>query len=219
MGLDVGTKPTGRLPDYEPGDAEDFEGKDWTERQRSFVRRLLQHGNASRACREAGYSDKRPEDVKNYAYLLQQRPHIKQYLARKRKEAADALKMDADIVLKEIAKIAMFNASAFLRVGDDGLPYYDLSNMTVDQMAAIGEVSYEEVQENQGTREEPEYVTVRKLKFKPHDKLGALNSYGRHLKLFTDRQEVVVEIGDADEIQEARKRAREAREAREKDEA
>jgi hypothetical protein len=68
----------------------------------------------------------------------------------------------------------------------------DLSKLTRNQAAAIGEITVEEYTERTGSDADgkPIFENVKRTKFKLTDKRGALVDLGRHLKLFTDKVEV-----------------------------
>jgi hypothetical protein len=62
----------------------------------------------------------------------------------------------------------------------DGYPYLDFSGLTRNQTAALDEVTVDAYSEGAGE----DAREVKRVKFKLHDKLGALDKLGRHLGLF-----------------------------------
>ena len=88
-------------------------------------------------------------------------------------------------VLEELTKLALANMQDYMRIGPDGDPVLDFSNLTRDQAFALQEVTVDTyvVGRSKDARE------VRSVKFKLVDKLGALVALGRHYKLFTDKNE------------------------------
>ena len=99
--------------------------------------------------------------------------------------AADGAVATARQVLEELTKLALANMQDYMRIGPDGDPVLDFSNLTRDQAFALQEVTVDTyvVGRSKDARE------VRSVKFKLVDKLGALVALGRHYKLFTDKTE------------------------------
>jgi len=96
--------------------------------------------------------------------------------------------------VNELAKIAFASAKNYLQVNDDGEPMVDLSDLTDDQYAALAEVTVEdfvdgrvdadetmEPQPQGGELRRRRGRDVRKVRFKLHNKLGALTTILQHL--------------------------------------
>ena len=99
--------------------------------------------------------------------------------------------IEADDVIRELAKIGFANMLDYITIGEDGDPYVDLSNLTHEQAAAIGEVTVEDFMDGRGE----DARAVRKIKFKLADKRAALVDLGRHFALFTDKAVVDLNHG------------------------
>src|SRR5258708_1159088 len=99
--------------------------------------------------------------------------------------AAQASTIEATRVLDELAKLAFANMADYMRVGPDGDPVLDFSNLTRDQAAALVEVTVEDYLDGRGE----DARKVRRVRFKLADKRGALVDLGKHLGLFKDRVE------------------------------
>lgn len=100
--------------------------------------------------------------------------------------AAERLSITKERVLSELGKIGFANMADYMKAGIDGDPYLDFSALTRDQAAALAEVTVEDFKDGRGE----DARDVRKVKFKLHDKKGALVDIGRELGMFVTRMEV-----------------------------
>lgn len=171
------------------------------ERHERFAQLLVKHNNGSKAYIEAGYS---PKDTGG-ASKLTGRPLVRARIEFLREQIAVGLHVDADKVVREFAALGFSNMLDYIRIGADGEPSIDLSNITREQAAAIQEVVVEDFVDGRGENARD----VRRVRFKLADKKGALDSLAKHLGMFIERHEVVV--GTAAELErrfeEARRRA------------
>lgn len=92
----------------------------------------------------------------------------------------------SDKVLDEMTNLAFFNMGKILRITEEGDLIYDFSTVSEDDLAAIGEVTVEVYKEGRG----PDAVNVKRVKVKPYDKKGALDSLARILGMFEDNLNV-----------------------------
>lgn len=108
------------------------------------------------------------------------KPHVWAAIQRRRAEIANRTALTDVAIVNELRKIGMFNAGNFIKTTSSGDPYIDLSEMTMDDMAAIQEAAMEDFIDGRGE----DARDVRKVRVKTHDKLGALNTlvkiYGLH---------------------------------------
>lgn len=153
-----------------------------TDRQAMFVREYLVDLNGSQAAIRAGYS---PRTANRQASRLLSNADIAEAIAEAKKERADRVEITAQMVLRELGKIAFANMQDFMRVGENGDPFVDLSNLTRDQAAALGEFTVEDFTDGRGE----DARDVRRVKIKLNDKRAALVDIGRHLGMFTDKHE------------------------------
>lgn len=157
-----------------------------TEKQRAFADLYVLYGNQSRAAREAGYADR------TEGYQLMQHPHIADYIAEKRAQSRDKLKLTTDTVAAELKKIGMANLGDYIIAGADGMPVLNLEAMDRDQAAALQEIIVERVTIGSGKNRKSVPVIKR---IRLGDKKGALDSLMRHLGGFIDRTEVTGAAG------------------------
>lgn len=154
--------------------------KGLTKKQGTFVAEYLVDLNATRAAVAAGYSKKGAEQTGS---VLLRNPKVSEQIAKKHGKRLEKLDISADKVLAEIAKVAFFDPRKLF--DENGLckPIKDLDDETA--MAVAGLEVFTEY-EGKGDDRTESGVT-RKVKLA--DKLRALELYGRHLKLFTDKHE------------------------------
>ena len=136
-----------------------------TPKQALFVKEYLVDLNAAQAAIRAGYSSK------TSAWRLLRHREVAAAVAAAKAERSAKLDRLAERVILEFVRIAFADISDYAEVGPDGVAIRDIAGLTPDQTAAIAEVT-----ENRTTRG----ATIR---FKLHDKLGALNALARHLDL------------------------------------
>jgi phage terminase small subunit len=117
------------------------------------------------------------------------------------------LKVTQDQVVREFAKLAFVNMQDFITVQADGSAYTDLRKLTRDQAAAIQEITVDRgYTEGRGDAAR----NVKRVKVKLADKQGALNSFAKHLGMYTDRMRVEVTDSIAQAMARAAKRVRDA---------
>ena len=176
-----------------------------TAKQRRFVAEYLIDLNATQAAIRAGYSKKTAEQ--GAAQLLRNIKVAAAIAAGQAKQEQRA-EVAADDVIRELAKIGFANMLDYVRVTEEGDAVVDLSKLTREQAAAIGEVTVEDFKDGRGD----DARDVRRVKFKLSDKRAALVDLGRHFALFTDKAVVdlnhgVQEMDDAELDAHARRLA------------
>lgn len=162
--------------------AQRTEPEELNEQHRRFVAEYLVDLNATKAAIRAGYA-KGP--ARQQGARLMAMPKIQRAVAQAIEERSKRTEITADRVLEELAKIGFANMLDYMRVGANGDPFVDLSGLSRDQAAAIAEVTVEDFVDGRGD----DAREVRRVKFKLHDKKGALVDMGRHLGMFVERHE------------------------------
>ena len=142
-----------------------------TLKQKMFIDEYLVDLNATQAAIRAGYSPKTAKDIasQNLAKL-----NIRIEIDKKMAERSKRVGMNADRVLQELGKLA------FVKIEDviDFETGRIKPTATSDDLAAI-----------QSIKIKPgEYGTEREIKF--YDKKATLELLGKHLGLWTDKQEI-----------------------------
>src|SRR6185312_15735823 len=110
-------------------------------RQLRFCQEYLIDLNGSRAAVRAGYS---ASGAGLQASRLLANDKVSLEIAKLRAAQEKRLEITADRVLKEWGKIAFANLGDYMTVLEDGTAIVDLSGMTPDQAAALGEVTVDE---------------------------------------------------------------------------
>lgn len=165
-----------------------------TPRQQRFVEEYLVDVNAHRAALRAGYS---PRSAPQIATKLLRLPEIKAAIAHGMEARAERMRITADRVLSEFARLAFAEIGRLADWGPEGVVLRPREEVPVDDAAAIAEVASGE----KGTR------------LKLHDKQRALDSIARHLGLY-GRTAAGALVPSPEARKEAARRARELLEAR-----
>lgn len=158
--------------------------KPLTPKQQRFVEEYLIDLNATQASIRAGYSAKTAE---------QQGPRllgnvgVAAAIKKGREKLSERAGITAEKVVAEYAKLGFANMLDYIRI-QDGSPVVDMSAITRDHGAAIGEVTSEVYMERTGDEDNP-VTPVKRTKFKLADKKGALDSLAKHLGMFTEKHE------------------------------
>lgn len=162
-----------------------------TAKQEAFAQHYAMTGDATASYRVAYDAEGMQENsirangcklLKNAAVAKR----VEALKARKIELANNKFDVTAEKVLAELARIAFANVQDYVSVDGEGIPMPDFSAVTRQQFAAIGEVTFEDIETGQRTG--------KRVKFKLLDKKGALVDLGKHLGLFKD-QAVVTHRG------------------------
>jgi phage terminase small subunit len=133
--------------------------------------------NAAQAAIRAGYSAKTARVI-GHENLT--KPDIAAAIEKAMAERAERTRLTGDMVVDELRKIGFANMADYMKSTREGYPYLDFSALTRDQTAALAEVTVEDFVDGRGE----ETHAVKRVKFKLHEKLSALDKLGRHLGLF-----------------------------------
>lgn len=93
---------------------------------------------------------------------------------------AKRLEFDAVDVLRELAKIGFSDMGNYMKLGADGDPRLDFSELTPDHTAALQEVTVDTYMDGRGE----DAREVKRVKFKLADKRAALVDLGKHFGAF-----------------------------------
>ena len=165
-----------------------------TPRQQRFVEEYLVDVNAHRAALRAGYS---PRSAPQIATKLLRLPEIKAAIAQGMEARAERMRITADRVLQEFARLAFAEIGRLADWGPKGVVLRPRDEVPADDAAAIAEVA----------------VGKKGTRLKLHDKQRALDSIARHLGLY-GRPAAGALVPSPEARREAARRARELLEAR-----
>lgn len=153
-----------------------------TPKHQRFVEEYLLDLNATQAAIRAGYSEK---TARVQGCRLLTHADVQSAIAEGRQQIAEKLEVTKDLIVDELAKIGFSNMADYMRAGPDGDPYLDFSGLTRDQAAALSEVTVEDFKDGRGE----DARDVRRVKFKLHDKKGALVDLAKLLGFQIDKHE------------------------------
>ena len=148
-----------------------------TGKQALFVQEYLVDLNATQAAIRAGYSAKTAQEQSS---RLLSKVMVAKAVAAGQAKVAAKLEIKTEDVVRELALLGFSNMMDYIRTTDEGDAWVDLSALTREQAAAIGEITVEDFTDGRGE----DSRNVRKVKFKLFDKRSALESLGKHLGIF-----------------------------------
>jgi phage terminase small subunit len=155
-----------------------------SDKQRRFVAEYMVDLNATQAAIRTGY---KRGSAKVHGHRLLTNANVREEIERRGKAKLTQLELTVERVLQEFAKVAFGNMLDYVHPQPDGSVRVDFSELTRDQAGVIQSIETEEWMDRTGEVDEgkkPVYERVRKVKFRLHDKLSALTSLGRYLKIF-----------------------------------
>lgn len=177
--------------------------KELTYKQQRFVEEYLVDLCAGPAVERAGYDVSNPASANALGYRMLRIPEIEEQIKVEMDKRSRRTQVTADRVLRELALIAFSNLGDYVVPDEDGNPVFDFLGITRDQLAALSEMTIDsepvrltkagmKAAEGQVTATETQEVwkISRRIKFKLHDKAGALRDCARHLGLMKEKVEV-----------------------------
>jgi phage terminase small subunit len=170
-----------------------------TPRQEKFCHEYLKDRNGMQAAIRANYS---PRSAKEQASRLLTKDNVRYRVNQLIEEQFNRIKLSADLVIKGLLKISEADIRDAFDEDGNLKPIKDLPEPIAK---AIAGVETDELYDGKGSDREKIGVT-RKIKF--WNKNEALRDLGRHLKMFTDVQEIRGLENLAEDIKQARVRAK-----------
>lgn len=149
-----------------------------TQKQKKFVEEYLIDLNATQAAIRAGYS---PDTAANIGCENLIKPNIKEAIDKEMAERSKRTGVNADRVVRELAKIAFSKASDVIDFRDATLK----ADASEDDLAIVQSVKVKTFSSEKGDSEERE--------IKLADKIRALELLGRHLGIYEDKSKVLIE--------------------------
>ncbi len=157
-----------------------------------FCQEYLKDFCGKAAAIRAGYS---PKTAANIAWQILNEDKEAQARIKELTEAATKKAgIEAEDVIREIAKLAFSSLENFVTITDDGSAYVDLRRATSDQMAALTEITTDTYVDGHGEAARE----VKKVKIKIADKMRALEKLGLRFGLWkSDAGQVADSIAQA----------------------
>ena len=152
-----------------------------TDKQKAFIDEYLIDYNATRAYKEIYKGVKNDNVAAVNASNLLRNPNVKEYYDEKVKAKNKRAEINQDRVLKELARLGLFDARKLF--ADDGQPI-QITDLDDDTAACIVGIKVQENYDSNGN-----FVGYTK-EYKLADKKGSLELLGRHLGMFRDKLEV-----------------------------
>lgn len=149
-------------------------------KQARFVQEYLKDLNAKQAATRAGYSEHTAE---SQGSRLLSNAKVAEAIAKGQAKLAEKAGVTVERIVAEYAKIGFANMLDYIRVTPEGDGWVDLSSLTREQAAAIGEMTVEDYKDGRGD----DARDVRRVKFKLSDKKAALDSLAKHLGMFVEK--------------------------------
>lgn len=149
-----------------------------TKKQKMFVEEYLIDLNATQAAIRAGYSpDTAAEIGRQNLIKLEIKNSIDKAIAERSKRTG----VNADRVVRELAKIAFYKASDIINFEDATLK----ADASEDDLAVVQSIKVKTIPTQNGDGEERE--------IKLADKIRALELLGKHLGMYIDKSKIEVE--------------------------
>lgn len=146
-----------------------------TPKQELFINEYLIDLNATQAAIRAGYSEKTAQEIgaENLS-----KPMIQAAIQKAQAKTAKKLEITRDMIADEYRKLAFSDMRKFSKWTPDGVTLIDSKELDDDSAACVAEVS-QTVTKDGGS-----------IKFKLHDKKGALDSLSKMLGFVIDKTEL-----------------------------
>lgn len=146
-----------------------------TPKQKAFVDEYLIDLNATQAAIRAGYSVKRASEI---GYQLLQKTTVSEAIAKAMAERSKWTSVSQDRVIEQLAKIAFADLKDYVQWDEKGITLLNSEDVDGTVLQSITEI----VLPKGGVKKE----------VKLSDKLKALELLGKHLGMWTEKQQVKV---------------------------
>ncbi len=150
-------------------------GDEFTSRQRRFIEEYLVDLNATQAALRAGYS-KKGASVQGCQLLAN--PKIAAALDKARAKLSDRTEITQERIVREYGRIAFAWITDYSSWTNEGVVIKNSDELSPELKSAVAEVIHTQSRDRSGVR------------LKMHDKMGALDSLGKHLGMFTEKREI-----------------------------
>lgn len=123
---------------------------------------------------------------KSNAHRLSEKEGIRARIEQILSESAERTGVTIDWIVNELKAIAGSNMADYMHSNSQGMPVLSFAELTRAQTAALSEVTVDTYTDGHGE----DAREVKKVKFKLHDKKGALVDLGKFLGMFKEKMEL-----------------------------
>lgn len=152
-----------------------------TPKQARFVAEYLVDCNATAAAIRAGYSKRTADRI---GPELLGKTWVAEAVHAAMQRRAEAVGVSADLVVRELARVAFVDPRKVFTFGPTGVSLVDSETLTDDVAATVAEAS-QSISAEGGS-----------IRVKLHDKLKALELLGRHLGMWNDKLDLNADWSD-----------------------
>lgn len=153
--------------------------RELTGKQEKFCQLYTIYWNATRAAREAGYTEKNAGVL---GYQLLQIPLVQERIESLTEHTLKELGVSRERVLKEVCALAFVKMSDVARIVDGEVHLLDSDEMTDQAAAALKSISYSK----SSSSSDDGHSESRSISFGLHDKRGSLEFLGKHLNILAE---------------------------------
>jgi phage terminase small subunit len=171
---------------------------DLTLKEEVFCREYIKDENGTRAAKAAGYS---AATASVTASKLLRKAKVQAELARLREKLLSKLEINVERVLQGIGELAFFDPRKMYNADGTFKKITEMDEATVHALAGM---DVEKLFKHFGKGQAEEIGTLTKVRFA--DRGLNLERLGRHLKMFTDKLEVVDSQSIVSKLQQGRAR-------------
>lgn len=141
--------------------------------------------NGTQSAIKAGYSER---SAGCQASRMLKKRNVQLRIHELKVERMQRTGIEADDVVRELAKMAFSNMSEYLEFDEKGVLLKDSNTLTLDQLAAVSQVTERKTSRMEAGEDgkRKDVIINNTVGFKLHDKTKALELLGRHLAMFTD---------------------------------
>lgn len=154
-----------------------------------FVDAIIAGDNQLTAARKMGMTE---ASARRHAHEVRNRPQVDAEITRRMAAATKRADVSRDDIVAEMKKLAFSNIGNYLTPDGDGMPAFRrIDQITPEHLAAIQDITVTTETDHitsagKGDDDAVEKTTVKRVRFKLHDKLSALKTLGQHVGMFAD---------------------------------
>jgi phage terminase small subunit len=149
--------------------------KDFTDKEKLFIKYYVKTRNATEAAKLAGYSE---DSARQIGAENLSKPSIRDAIDHELEKIQKKIGIDTETIINELKKIALSDIKKAAKWTEGSVSLIPSDQIPDDVSAAIAEVS----------QQSGEFGSS--VKIKNYDKIRALELLGKHLKMFSDKVEV-----------------------------